>query len=380
MKNYILFLGTMVFISFARLHACENCDGYVGHDWCNITIQEEDPHQLILILAVSFGWSCEDGWDRGVRDIPPIFYIELIDRCTGQYQLAWSQSHGDWRHKAGGCAVICGKRDDCACSCPPCCGVHNQLISYYSVDLSYIPGKFRIYASFKGQIIFNHTFIFDDLNEPAAFEGFTWIELQDLFGNVLSEQAILDIDEPFQISTTCDWSSPNFTHYVWAVVKSSGTPDSLLFRLDYVNGGPEDALYSSTISSIRQLYVNPESHFGYYTRDLLTIYPQAGSCPPVAGVVHANVNVGIYQFNLYSIKFDNDIQICRHQPGEPDNVEIIPEPQWLYNVRNEPACYIRNQPIEMTVVLGANFEPHHTFPVILQGITDYNPRQYNTFP
>jgi hypothetical protein len=376
----ILLLISAFIVGSPVLHACENCTGAEDYDWCDIQVENEDPENCILTFQVHFFWTCADGWDLNIRDIPPIFFVELPDECTGKYEIAWSTQNGDWR-KWGvpACGVICSPPGgDCNCACPPCCGVNNQSESIYFVDLSGIQGNFRIWAEFKGDVIYDREFHFNNYGYRTEFLGFDNVELKDMSGHTLSSLATLDIDEPVTVEASADWSEEPFEETIYGVIKSTGSTDSLLLLMNYVDGGPSNAFYSGTISggSIRQLYGNPETQFANDHREILTIYPNRLSCPPSKEPPAVNIYVGLYRFFVVRVKFIDDYQLCEETNSIPPT-ELITEPEWVINGQNKPVCYSKGEYIRMDAVLSANFNPHHTLFLTLQGIGDEEP-YFNT--
>jgi hypothetical protein len=384
MKTPIYIIAAL--LAFVGLtNACENCPRWAPYDWCEINIEEENPAQRRLIFRVSHFWTCLDGWDLNIPDIMPIFYVELENICTGKYQIAYTVENGWWKigyDQGFYCANFCNDGPPgCACDCPGCCGVNDQSDQDYFVNLSGIAGNFHVYASFKGEIIYDRWFEFDDTGEPPKLIRFHDIDILDAIDESIPHNATLDIDEQFRIRVIAEWENDIIDRYIWAVIKSDGIPDSLCVYLPYIGGDYNDAEYSGCLSGgmLRQLYPDAEGQFYYNHRDNLTFYPVWSQCEPTENTPEAHVYLGLYKFYVSQIFFRNDHPLCKETPVYFPT-EPITEPEWKINEKNEPICYTREEQVKMDLILTCSFfTPWHSMYLRVDGICGVDEYNYSTY-
>jgi hypothetical protein len=242
-------------------------------------------------------------------------------------------------------------------------------------------GNFHIQAIFKSQVIFDSEFEFPENQPNVKLLNINYIRIKDHTDIVVPANATFDIDELFMVEAEGEWDQEPPEQQILGVVKTDGTGDSLIFTMVYVSGDFQHALYHGVVGSgnLRQLYPDPENHFGYFDRDLMTVYAKQHGCDQPPGSATDQAFVSIIRLYVDSINFEGNHPLCKETGGDPPTTEI-PEPQWVRNTRNESACYTRSSHLNMKLYLFSNFAPLHNLNLYLRGFVQNTGIQLNTVP
>ena len=242
-------------------------------------------------------------------------------------------------------------------------------------------GTFRIEAWFKGDIIFEQEFEFPEQLPDNKLLSITNIWISDYTGEQVSPNATFDVDESLIIEAVGEWDQDPPENWIFGVIKTDGTNDSLLVPMGLVSGGYQDAFYRGIVGSgnLRQIYPDPENHFGYFDRDLMTVYAKQNGCDAPPNSMTDETYVSIIRIYVDEVDFENNHPLCQETGGEPPT-QLIDEPQWIRNTKNQPACYTRNSQINMNLKLISNFSPLHNLNVYLNGYAPGFQTTLNTAP
>ena len=273
------------FICVNSLYSSCPCE-YSSYDWAEVTLLQVVPSEGFIEFSVKCYWTCEDGWDIEFEDIPPVFKVYRPGECINEpYNYSYATPGWEDFYKYRYCAVYCGHFPECLCVCPPNpCDCHNHSYHDYTPEFRYMWGTFRIEAWFKGDIIFEQEFEFPEQLPDNKLLSITNIWISDYTGEQVSPNATFDVDESLIIEAVGEWDQDPPENWIFGVIKTDGTNDSLLVPMGLVSGGYQDAFYRGIVGSgnLRQIYPDPENHFGYFDRDLMTVYAKQNGCdaPP----------------------------------------------------------------------------------------------------
>jgi hypothetical protein len=368
----------------AKMLLAECPCAYGSSDFASVSIIEENPAEGKIVFSVQCYSTCEDGWDTHTHDIPPIFLVYRPGECIDEpYYFSYSTPGWTNYDKYRYCAVFCGGMGQtCACACPPGCGCYNHSYHDYEAEFNHMWGSFEIKAQFKGEIIFERQFEFPENLPNSKLLSINYIGIKDHTGTLVPENATFDVDESLIIEAIGEWSEDPPENWIMAVVQTNGTGDSLVVPMGFISGNYQNAFYRGIVGSgaLRQLYPDPEGHFGYFNRDIMTVYGKQNGCDQLEDSATDEAYISVIRIYVKKINFENSHLLCE-ETGQDPPTRIIWGPHWIMNTtNNKPACYTRNSYINMEVGLISNFAPLHNLNIYVQGHTEIPDLILSTFP
>jgi hypothetical protein len=356
---------------------------YGSSDFATVSILEETPAEGRIVFSVQCYWTCEDGWDIGANDIPPTFLVSRPGECINEpYYYSYSTPGGTDFYKYRYCATYCGgSAHTCACACPPHCGCHNHSYHDYEAEFEHMWGSFEIKAQFKGEIIFEREFEFPENLPSSKLLNVTDIWFNDYTGQQTPANATFDVDESLIIEAIGEWDQDPPENWILGVIKSEETGDSLIVPLGLISGNYQNAFYRGIVGNgvLRQLYPDPEGYFGYFDREIMTIYGKQNGCDQIEDSAIDQAYVSIIRIYVDRIDFENNHPLCEETGGDPPTV-LIEGPEWIRDNKNKPVCYTGGSNIWMNLHLISNFDPMHNLNVYLQGHAAVNGENWSTWP
>ncbi len=330
------------------------CPYYNGYDklWATAEPHAEESYVDFHFLILT---TCADG-DSTDGEMP---YFIMFDDCHEPFNFG-----GHVTYYKRGCAKLCYP-----CWCPyPCLGVATHFLNYYTVRVRY-SGHFRLTLVWRDYEYEQYEFDFPKTNE-SRIPDFMQPQIYSSFDEHIPSYGTIDIDESIRIKVWARWS-PNPDepdNIVDIILKSNGGDDSLVSTGRYYSTQNGWAIYETWLptGTLRTMYNNPNSHFNIPRRDILTVYPRKTGCVTDAQTgPSSSVNIYLQKFWVEEISFTNSMSLCKEKitgtPPDTSRTEPIKQPQWKNTGKNEPVCYIRNNPLNFNAKIRTTFSPYHTF-------------------
>ena len=383
MKHFIspcLLLGILIIIMMtnsgtAQINGPEcppPCCGGGSSDWATVTLISMEPRVPVggwIVLSIEQFATAEDGCDQP---------IEFAIKRNCWTEIA-GLLHGSG--KSGMCAVICGNPSDCPFDqvCTGCPGLFNHSCGFFTVRHP-LWGKGTFQVFHKGLLIFSQEFDYSDPSVPGEMT-FTNIYFLNKDYTEIYYNDIFDGMESVALEVVAEFTGEQPQQGIGVVLKSTLSVDSILISLPLLTYAENVALYSGILHEGTFIPLLGDSELPPYEEGEIIARPVAENCDGSdnGDVPEARLSVANFVLWVQEISFGGDYQLCKDGPAsQPGTIELIEDPIWIKDTKNEPVAQRRNTRPDMNVVVSCNRTPYHDFQYWIKGGAAENQRNYST--
>jgi len=348
------------------------CCGGGSFDRASVTLVGMEPRQPI------------GGWIEIIVDQ----FSTFEDGCDAPIEFAmkrgcWTEIAGllHGSDKSAACMVICGSPPLCPeqIACTDCPGLFTHSCGYFTVRHP-LWGKGTFQVFHKGNLIFSQDFDYSDPSVPGLMR-FTDIRFLNKDYTQIHYNDIFDGLESVALEVTAEFTGERPQQGVGVVLKSNLSADSILISLPLLTWADNIALYSGILHEGTFIPLLGDRELPPYVEGEIIARPVAENCDgtPNRDIPEARISVANFVLWVKQISFASDYQLCKDGPAsQPENFELIEDPVWVKDAKNEPVAYRRNTRPDMNIVVQCNRTPYHDFQYWLKGGAAENQRNYST--